>query len=518
MNAFAAILLAALSVWDYPARQPRHDELKAQFVVAVREGDTETMVETCRKGVELLPEDPTWAYNLACSLAYFKDPEPALDALENAIDLGFRDANAIANDNDLKRIKDVPRFKELVEYAKDMARRPIYSGPLANVPATGVFGKTVTLGEQNVVWDFESGCFDAKMSLGATSFGGNTGDLYMNRDGGHSVLVVTNWPGLTAVKLDAEGRSRGLDLDFPNILFPYPVFGNCSRALTLGPYWRSLPRALVTSESRRLNTMVRFYLSNQIWCFPTVNDVNSDTNWFGDVFMSVTPYWFATKGASWSDQYYLKAALEASRSFPAKVKSELVRTGMLAPTIQTLVRKSLRNVHSEEDYLTSKAHPTAFPPNGLDLQKLKKTASSLKIGQIPPLARIAFVAPEKVPYSGSMLELTYATPFAWAFILRADAPKRGFVVKASGGEEYAFAQVHGSENAVEIVRLANDTAKITVDKSFLSPTSRVDLAVFAKKAKTGWGAPSFISFAAVDPEAPYSDPVFTVLPEPATEQ
>ena len=121
MNAFAAILLAALSVWDYPERQPRHDELKAQFVVAVREGDTETMVETCRKGVELLPEDPTWAYNLACSLAYFKDPEPALDALENAIDLGFRDANAIANDNDLKRIKDV---QAAIEVLKPLAKNP----------------------------------------------------------------------------------------------------------------------------------------------------------------------------------------------------------------------------------------------------------------------------------------------------------------------------------------------------------------------------------------------------------
>ena len=68
MNA-ACILLALLSIWDYPARFPEHNRLCRQFRVAVREGDTATMEETCRKGVRLLPDDPTWHFNLACSLA-----------------------------------------------------------------------------------------------------------------------------------------------------------------------------------------------------------------------------------------------------------------------------------------------------------------------------------------------------------------------------------------------------------------------------------------------------------------
>ena len=49
MNAVIA-LLAVLSVWDYPARQPRHDALRRQFVAAVREGDTAAMEETSRRG------------------------------------------------------------------------------------------------------------------------------------------------------------------------------------------------------------------------------------------------------------------------------------------------------------------------------------------------------------------------------------------------------------------------------------------------------------------------------------
>ena len=118
MNTFCIAILAVLSIWDYPARQPEHERLKAEFISALKTGDTSTMTETCRKGVELLPDDPTWHYNLACSLAYFKNQEPALDELEKAIDLGFRDAAAIEGDNDLKRVAKNPRFAELVEYAK----------------------------------------------------------------------------------------------------------------------------------------------------------------------------------------------------------------------------------------------------------------------------------------------------------------------------------------------------------------------------------------------------------------
>ena len=92
MNGLACIVLALLSIWDYPARFPAHDRLRRQFVAAVKEGDTSTMEETCRKGVALLPDDPTWHFNLACSLAYFaKREEEAFDELEKAIDLGFRD-------------------------------------------------------------------------------------------------------------------------------------------------------------------------------------------------------------------------------------------------------------------------------------------------------------------------------------------------------------------------------------------------------------------------------------------
>lgn len=514
MTLFAGLFLAVLSIWDYPARQPRHEALRDQFVRAVRAGDTKTMEETCQKGVELLPDDPTWHYNLACSLAYFKDPEPAFDELKKAIDLGFRDARAIAEDADLVRLAKLPRFRELVAHAEESARHPLLLGPLATVPATGSFGESLALGAQNLGWDFDAGCFVAKMSLSGRRDGGNWGDLYMNRDENHSLLVVTNWPGLTQVKLDREGRELKMDVDFPNMSFPYPLFGNASRGFTAGPYWRSIPRALMTMEARRLKAMHRFYTTNQTWVFPAVKDYNFTTNAYGDVFASVTPYWIATEGISWSDQYYLRAALEASRSFNPLVKNDLVRRGLLAPTIQALLRQALRTVKDDADYFTAKAHPTCFPPNGLDLARLKRAAGALTMAEIPPLVTIAGVKAQAPSEPSAWPELTYAAPCSWAYVLRSPDDTRTFDVFAHGALEYRFATVHGDPSAVNIRLLKAGVARLTVDRRALTPTNRIDVAVFGRGAGTRWSAPSFVSFAVVDPSAPYSDPVLTPLAEP----
>ncbi len=517
----AFLLLAVLPIWDYPARQPEHDRLRMRFVAAVRQGDTETMEKTCRAGVKLLPDDPTWRYNLACSLAYFpKRADKALSELEKAIDLGFRDADHIAKDADLRRLSKNPRFKELVEYAKEMKFKPLTTGPMASVPALGVFGKPLVVGAHNLTWDFQSGCFVANVKLAAASAPtNNTGDLYFNRDALHSNLKVADFPGVTPVRLDAEGIKRGMHLNMPNMLFPYPVFGNCSRAFVGGPFWRSLPRAVMTRESHLLKTMAKLYLSNQTWVFPSNADTPPvGTN--GDVFASITPYWITSAGRSWSDQQFLRAALAASAAFKDDVKAELVKRGMLAPVIQTLMRKSLKAVKCEDDYLTAKAHPSAFPPSGVDVAKLKKAAGAFTVDAISPLAPVTVeMAPvEKRP---EIPEITYATAFAWAFILRAEERVRSFKIKAHGkADEFRFVQTHGENVDVKIEKLSPDEARVTIDKRGMSPTNRVDITLVARNKSTSWGAPSYVSFAVVDAKAPYSDPLLTPgvkIPRPPTE-
>ena len=515
MNALACALLAVLSVWDYPSRQAAHERLRAEYVAAAKEGDVETMAEMCRKGVGLLPDDPVWRYNLACALARGGAGEDeALDALEKAIDLGFRDADAIANDRDFASVRKSPRFAELVEDARERRSSPVRIGPLSAVPATGPAGRTIALGEQNLTWNLETGCFEARMSLdlgdGSARYAGL---LYVNRDLGHSTLAVTNYPGLTRVVLANEGRELGFGTDFPDTAYPYPVFGNCSRAMVAGPMWRSLPRALMTTEARRMNAMCRFYLSNQVWAFPAVDDYNFLTNGYGDVFASVSPYWFATEGRSWSDRPCLAELLAATAAMDGAVRADAIKRGLLAPTLQMLVRRSLKGVSTDEDYLSPKAHPTVFDASKIDKARLRKSAAALKAGAIPPVALILDVAlPGKAPRT-DLPELTYFTRCASAIVLRSPEGRRTFLVRAAGGAEYAFAAVHDEKGAAKVAKIARDAAQIDIDRTVMTATNRVDVAVFARNPGTGWGAPSFVSFAVVDPDAPYSDPALTPVRE-----
>ncbi len=519
MNALA-VMLAVLSVWDYPSRFPQHERLRDQFVAALRSGDTTTMEETCRKGVELLPDDPTWHYNLACSLAYFpKRTTEAFDELEKAIDLGFRNPDDIEKDADLRRLSKERRFAELVEYAKEMRSRPILTGPLATVDATGVFGTPVALGEQNMAWDFDVGCFNARLRLAEGVRERWTGDLYANRDGGHSPngpeakqRFLGEFPGITEVRFDAEGRRRRLDLNAPNVCYPFPTFGNSSMAFVNGPFWRSIPRALVTTEAAKIKTMERLYLSNQVWVFPSNADTAPvGTN--GDVFASIAPYWMTTAGRSWSDLPYLRAALLASGSLGRDVKAEAVRRRLLAPTVMTLVRKSLFHVKDEAAYTSPAAHPTALPPNGVDTNRLVAAARAMTASAIPPIAPVAVVAapPKDEP---AWPELTYRSAFAWAYVLRADDERRVFRIVAAGAKEYRFAHTHGTDVDVRIETPKPNEALVTIDRRKMSPTCRVDIAVFGRNPGTGWGAPSYVSFARMDASAPYSDPALTPLKDP----
>ncbi len=72
-------------------------------------------LELDRKLTSLLPDDSTVRYNLACSYAMLGQIEEALAALEEAIDLGYRDAKLMREDEDLTKLRGEPRFRELLD-------------------------------------------------------------------------------------------------------------------------------------------------------------------------------------------------------------------------------------------------------------------------------------------------------------------------------------------------------------------------------------------------------------------
>ena len=90
------------------------------------------------------------------------------------------------------------------------------------------------------------------------------------------------------------------------------------------------------------------------------------------------------------------------------------------------------------------------------------------------------------------------------------------MLKAKGAEKMRFARTHGTEAQAKVVSIGRDGAVIELDAAKINPSNRVDIAVFGRNSKTGWGAPAFVSFARMDERAAYSDPVLT--PRPAERQ
>ncbi len=96
-------------------RQPDNLEVIAELAQAhTRLGQFESGLALDRHLTRLLPEDPTVRYNLACSLALTDRTLESLEALELSINLGYDDASYLMQDEDLRVLRDLPRFQEIV--------------------------------------------------------------------------------------------------------------------------------------------------------------------------------------------------------------------------------------------------------------------------------------------------------------------------------------------------------------------------------------------------------------------
>jgi Flp pilus assembly protein TadD len=99
----------------------RFDALVEYATVLTRLGRLEEGLEADRKLVALAPEDPTVHYNLACSLALVGQDSAALDELERAVALGYRDAEHLLVDEDLAVLRGSPRFVRLLAELERLA-------------------------------------------------------------------------------------------------------------------------------------------------------------------------------------------------------------------------------------------------------------------------------------------------------------------------------------------------------------------------------------------------------------
>jgi len=77
-------------------------------------GEYARALQLDRRLTRLQPERPIPWYNLACTYALLGMTDLAFQALERAIDLGYRHFRHMAKDPDLKALRNDPRFTELI--------------------------------------------------------------------------------------------------------------------------------------------------------------------------------------------------------------------------------------------------------------------------------------------------------------------------------------------------------------------------------------------------------------------
>ncbi len=535
----SAAVAAGPDVFGLPALQDRFNALKREMVMAVQAKNPTAMEDACRAGRALLPDDPTFAYNLACALALQGKSDAALEALREAITLGFRNTAHIQQDPDLASLRKLPAFAAAIKQAETTPAADAPRGMHDATPTPIIPGGTALVSSTNTVWDFDTALFKSFFALPADSpappdpeaykgpaqpllaewlkagrAAGNGGDLYDNRDDGHSQLKAADFPGLTRVVYGSEPRSAATRPHYGAGMFLYnlPTLGNSSTALTQGPFWRSQARMLIVNPLR-VTGLFNQYLANHIYFYPAHQDFQAAN---GDVFPFNAPYYIVSKGSSGSDQPFLRAIAATLAAFTPETKQALVQNRLVAPTLQMILRATQRPVTNSDAYFTGTAHPSVFASQNLDEEAMVRLANGMTSNTIPPLVTLRILREAQAIAGYEFFDAfpsaaLYDSPSCIARVFRSTAWSNTLSVAANGTAlpgatnlTWRWAVLQGDPAKVTIRPLVPSGQAVEISVAYHEPgfpgaadpavrASRVDIGAFAHNG-THPSAPAILSF------------------------
>ncbi|MEJ2378491.1 MAG: hypothetical protein P8Y71_24935 [Pseudolabrys sp.] len=299
---------------------------------------------------EKFPQSSLYRYNLAAAQARLGMTNAALDNLKTAIDLGFSNKTVFERDPDLESLRGRPRFKTLLAKVDAVAAAKAAQAKVPPSPAR-VVGRRARVEKSNtrlegggafLVSRFE---FPPKPSSNTVHIGkkpfavrlndlfragkaaGDHGDLYDNRDRGHSDFGWNVMPQVSHIEYGAAAKAVGLDYGVnPGFLFNSITFGNSSTAITHGLAWRSDARLILTTPNLILAAYLQ-YLNNHVYVYPAHHDHDS-----GNGDRRAHPSVFSAKEIDLSKLVNLANGLNADEVPPpvhlAVVEDDKVRPGI----------------------------------------------------------------------------------------------------------------------------------------------------------------------------------------------
>jgi hypothetical protein len=543
-------------VFDLPMLKAVHVVTEGAVADLFTQGKYAEAAKVLEQAVRRIPQDFNAHYNLACALARLGKSEEAFGHLQKAVELGFRDAKHIEADEDLANLRGDARFAPLVKKAAEPLDARSQGWKYRVEPAEAKDGQ-VLIGEKNTAWDGRLNVFRplVKIDKDATAarpiaegYGkagdllrqwakegtaaGNAGDLYDNHDNGHSRMNFRSFPQLTCIAFSPEAQKRQLHNGLQRFFFYNGVcLGNSSTALTSGPIWRCQGRLAVTQPGVPLLLYLQ-YVGNHLYLYPVHVDNNPGHNGaggkgHGDCLPANTPYLILSQGSSGSDIVFLDAVAATLAAFRPEVKRELIASGTLMPTVQMIFRTSNRVVAKPEDYLTGKAHPTAFEGSQVDAEKMVTLAHGITTETLPPMVQIKVLeedlgAPGRDYFDVAPRERLFDTPCAVARIVKSTKYERRMVLSAEGSKDlrgkplkYHWVVLRGDESKIHIRTLNAEGSRAELlvgyhERRPIAPGSpresnRVDIGVFVHNG-VYFSAPAFVSLYTLDNEKRVYDP------------
>lgn len=526
-------LAGAPTVFQMPAFSAQQHQLTLPIIALFRDRQFAKAESVLRQLTETYPTWSVHHYNLAAALARQGKSKAAIASLGQAIDLGFLNQDALSKDPDLDTLRGLPEFDALFDKLAEKARAKQASKPIT--PRLVENGRAL-VDKGNTIWEPRNNLLVSAFSFDNRSVSdqvhggnnrisellnswhskgeaaGNLGDLYDNRDNGHSQLSKKLFPQMSHIEYSSDARAAKVHYGpNSNLLFNAITIGNSSTALTGGPRWRSQARHVLTTPELVARAYQQ-YNNNHLYFYPEHRDHDTE---HGDLFPANTPYMIVSQGSSSSDRPFLRAASAILAALKPQVKAYLRSKRLVMPTVQMIFRSNMATVRIAKDYLSARAHPSVFQSKHINLEKMIRAARDLVADEVPPQV-ILSVLQESRPQPGldyfgptKADEVLFNTPGAVARVVRSTAFERRMIVSAEKTTDpngkplkFTWSILRGEASKVHITPMSEDGSKVEIKVSWherkLVPgqrkltTNRVEIAVFADNG-AHYSAPAFIS-------------------------
>ncbi|MEO2018366.1 MAG: hypothetical protein ABGZ53_28785, partial [Fuerstiella sp.] len=539
-DAGSNVLVDTNSVFAKPRLQQRVDRIRHEITALFRQKRFAAAEKRCAVLVQLVPEDPTGHYNLACAQAMQDHLDAAMASLRRSVDKGLRSPQHLNEDSDLQSLRLRDDWQELINAAQQPFEPELKQ---TTISPREIRDGMAMIAESNTGWDprsrrlltlFHDARKPADAGVIATgsdeastllrqwykqkSAAGHVGVLYDNHDNDHSLLDRKRYPQLAGTRYAAAARQHNVHNGL-QCLFQFNgiVLGNSSTAMVSGPFWRSQPR-LAYCDRQATTILAGQYFSNHVYFYPEHRDYDPGKNGvggYGDVYAANTPYVVISQGSSGTDRVFMDAFAATLAAFGTEVRQTLERRSALMPCLQMIFRSSNRQVRTPADYLTGIAHPPVFSGDQVNKLKMVKMAHNLRPESLSPVAILEVIEEDQFQvgtdyFDAGPREKLFTTPAAIARVCRGVQQKYHMTVSAQKSFDinqqplnWRWVVLQGNAELVKIQPQDERSSVVSISvkhhprqpirSGSKMESARVDIGVFANNG-SHYSAPAIISF------------------------